>query len=96
MPFNAHFKKAGHIFDEHDSLHGRTHSHSQEVNSPVFDLASFLVSEVLHGLHSIDPKKSAGPNGLNPFFLKIAAQIIAQPVTDIFNLSLSKLLYRPS
>ena len=42
--------------------------------------------EVLQGLHSIDPKKS---DGLDPFFLKIAAQMIAQPVTDIFNLSLS-------
>ena len=30
--FNAHFKKAGHMFDEqsHDSLNGRTHSQSRD------------------------------------------------------------------
>ncbi|KAF3835855.1 hypothetical protein F7725_028413 [Dissostichus mawsoni] len=48
---NAHFRKAGHIVDEHsdDSLLGRTHSASQERISPVFDSTSFSVSEVLHG-----------------------------------------------
>ncbi len=37
----------------------------------------------------IDPKKAAGPDGLDPFFLKTSAPIIAKLITDIFNLSVS-------
>lgn len=36
----------------------------------------------------LDLKKSAGPDGLDPYFLKIAAEIVAEPLTYIFNLTL--------
>jgi hypothetical protein len=37
---------------------------------------------------AIDTKKSAGPDNLDPYLLKIAADIITEPVAHIFNLSL--------
>ena len=37
----------------------------------------------------LDPKKPAGPDNVEPFFLKIAADCIAPPLTTLFNLSLS-------
>ena len=39
-------------------------------------------------LSSLDPKKSAGSDGLDPMFLKAAAPLIAAPVATLFNLSL--------
>ncbi|XP_059181664.1 epidermal growth factor receptor kinase substrate 8-like [Centropristis striata] len=53
-----------------------------------FSLRPFLVGEVLQELTSLDPKKPAGSDELAAFFIKIAAPIIATPLTDIFNLSL--------
>lgn len=42
--------------------------------------------DVLHALQTIDPKKAAGPDDLGPFLLKREAEVIAKPVTYIFNL----------
>ena len=46
------------------------------------------MSEVLHALLSLDPKKGAGPDGLDPYFLKLAAPVLAKPFTVILNLSI--------
>ena len=43
---------------------------------------------MLKGLFKLDPQKTSGSEGLDPFFLKIAAPIIAKPLSDLFNLSL--------
>lgn len=89
--FNSHFKKAGHVFDDlyPDS---RLSIKSSEPSStlPTFVFSPFLVSEVLHALQTLDPKKTAGPDGIDPYFLKIAAPIIALPLTDLYNLSISE------
>lgn len=37
----------------------------------------------------LDSKKSVGPDSLDPYFLKLAADLIAEPLTSNFNLSLS-------
>lgn len=55
-----------------------------------FHFIPFNVTEVCRALKNIDTSKSAGPDKLDPFFLKIAADIIAEPLTYIFNLSLSQ------
>ena len=39
-------------------------------------------------MKDIDCKKSAGPDNLDPYLLKLSADIIAAPITHIFNLSL--------
>ncbi len=66
---------------------GRASDLSQAPHS--FSLRPFLVGEVLPELTSLDPKKPAGSDELAAFFIKIAAPIIATPLTYIFNLSLS-------
>jgi len=43
---------------------------------------------VYDALIGLDIKKSAGPDGLDPYFLKIAAEHIAEPLTHIFNLTI--------
>lgn len=88
--FNAHFKKAGHIFDTlNHAVRHEDNLPGPFITSSAFDFSPFLVSEVLHDLQTLDPKKAAGPDGIDPYFLKIAAPIVAQSVADIFNLSIS-------
>ena len=46
-------------------------------------------ASVLKALKAIDPKKSSGPDGLDPYLLRLSAEVIAEPLANIFNLSLS-------
>ena len=91
--FNTHFKRAGHLFDElnaglpQQTVHENTGSPAQ--NDFDFNFSPILVTDVLRALSTLDPKKSSGPDGLDPYFLRLSAMVIAQPITDIFNLSLS-------
>ena len=43
---------------------------------------------MLKELLKLDPTKTSGSDGLDPFFFKVAAPIIAKPISDLFNLSL--------
>lgn len=49
---------------------------------------SVSVSEVHNALKKLDRSKAAGPDQIEPFFLKLAADFIAEPLSQIFNLSL--------
>ena len=92
--FNKHFIKAGDLFEQ---THSNTVSSSADYlsKSPTsitgdrFDFEIIPLSAVLKALKEIDPKKSSGPDGLDPALLKLAANIIAEPLAYIFNLSLS-------
>ena len=92
--FNDHFKRAGHIFDEENASPSQKGVEEDASSSTVpnaysdFDFSAITVSDVLLALTSLDPKKSPGPDGLDPYLLKIAASVIAEPLTDILNLSL--------
>lgn len=44
--------------------------------------------DVSRELKQLDPKKSAGPDQLELYFLKLAADFIAQPLSNLYNLSL--------
>ena len=39
-------------------------------------------------MDKLDSNKSAGSDGLDPMFLKVAAHIIAAPISNLFNLSI--------
>lgn len=54
-----------------------------------FDFEALKVQDVMQSLNSIDPKKAPGPDGLDPFLLKVAAPVIAEPIIHIFNMSIS-------
>ncbi len=47
------------------------------------------VSEVNKALKSLDSRNKAGPDKLDPHFLKLVADFIVPPLTCLFNLSLS-------
>lgn len=49
----------------------------------------FTTVELLTALKLLDPAKSAGPDDLEPYFIKAAADSIALPLIYLFNLSLS-------
>lgn len=53
-----------------------------------FSLQVVTESEVLKELLKLDPKKPSGSDGLDPFFLKVAAPIIAKHISNLFNRSL--------
>ena len=48
------------------------------------------VEEVTSHLRNINPNKSPGPDGLHPLVLKKLADILAEPLTLLFNLSLNE------
>ena len=52
-----------------------------------FSLQAVTESELLKELLKLDPKKTSGSDGLDPFFL-IKVAIITKPISDLLNLSL--------
>ena len=54
-----------------------------------FSFKPFTTEEVHKEIKNLDSKKAHGPDLLDPYFLKIAAEFIAEPLTHIFNLTLS-------
>ena len=55
----------------------------------MFNLTPFTVAEVHKALKHLNPRKPSGPDHLEPRFLKLAADLIAEPLTHLFNLSLA-------
>lgn len=93
--FNDHFEKAGHLFDQQfpsisvDPLTCFLLYSTSSTSAFSFDFEALQVQDVMQSLNSIDPKKVPGPDGLDPFLLKVAAPVIAEPITHIFNMSIS-------
>ena len=54
-----------------------------------FSFSPITVSDVNKALKHLDTTKSADPDKLDPYFLKIAGHFIAVPLTHIFNLCLN-------
>ena len=97
---NKHFAEAATLFDkEYPELHlDNSDSGSCTANNNIksskghissFSFHPFTCSEVFDALQTINPKCSTGEDNLDSFFLKLAAPIITQQLTDIFNLSIS-------
>lgn len=96
--FNEHFISCGFLFESLNpsltptNFNSINDSQDQSGNSFTpfnsFAFSSILVSGVHSILKTLDITKSAGPDTLEPFFLKLAADFIALPLTHIFNLTL--------
>ena len=50
----------------------------------------FNVDEVFNELVSLDSNKSAGPDNISPYFVKMCSPSLALPLCTIFNLSLNE------
>lgn len=57
---------------------------------PAFYFAPFMILEVLTALKNLNSRKMAGPDKLEPLFLKLASDFIAEPLYHIFKLTLSE------
>ncbi len=88
--FNKHFISSGSIFNEISVSDISNPSPLPREDSPTFSFSPILRGEVLTALKNLDIKKSAGPDEVEPYFLKVAAEIIAGPLVHIFNLSLEQ------
>lgn len=53
-----------------------------------FNFRSISASEVQKALLGLDCKRPPGPDQIEPYFLKTVANLIAGPISSIFNLSL--------
>ena len=92
--FNEHFVSSGSQFE---SLHPDSNNMQNTSPSPLpnndcvqsFIIVPLDVIEVYRALKHLDPAKSAGPDKLEPLFLKLAVDFIAEPLTHIFNLTFS-------
>ena len=72
--------------------HRPAESYLAPVTSPCFDIFRFQPirpSEVLFALQGLNTRKSAGPDGISALFLQQTAEIIAEPLTIIYNHSLN-------
>lgn len=87
--FNEHFIASGWLFTSQNIAQGATdHSDGCIWEGEPFNFIPVTVSEVHKALKSLEPRKSAGPDNLEPYFLKLAADFIALPMAYLFNLSL--------
>lgn len=96
--FNDHFISAGSLFESLNPeltniglASVNTSLTSRAVSGPItcpFEFMSVSVSEVHNALKKLDTSKAAGPDQIVPFLLKLAADFIAEPLSQIFNLSL--------
>ena len=89
--FNDDFVASGSLFDPtgfSPELYSSSASEETAI-TPSFSFSPFTTLEVLNALKVLDSTKAAGPDNLEPHFLKIAADFIALALTHIFNLSLS-------
>jgi hypothetical protein len=87
--FNKHFSTAGHAFHLATPTPVNFPAPSTETSqSPHhFSFTQIQIADVLKELHNLDPYKSARLDNLDPLFLKVSAEIVATPITSLFNLS---------
>uniref|UniRef100_A0A8C7CXQ1 Reverse transcriptase domain-containing protein n=1 Tax=Oncorhynchus kisutch TaxID=8019 RepID=A0A8C7CXQ1_ONCKI len=87
--FNKHFSTAGHAFHLATPTPGNSTAPptATRPSLPHFSFSQIHSADVLKELQNLDPYKSAGLDNLDPFFLKLSAEIVATPITSLFNLS---------
>ena len=90
--FNNHFIAASSLYETlNNPVSGcpTACSADQLLSAQQFHFKTVTVLEVRKALKELDPKISSGTDKLEPYFLKIAADLIANPVTYLINLSLA-------
>ncbi len=87
---NQHVMSSGLLFEHTTQQQRRQEDYSlSRENVPIdFDFVPIAMQEVYDALRRLNTKKSSGPDGLDPYFLNIAAEHIAEHLTHIFNLTI--------
>ena len=90
--FNKHFVSSGFFFDKEVMSPTAAQAPLSNAETPLdtkFNFRPFTIAEVHKTLTKLDLKKPAGPDNIAVYFLKIAADFIAEPLTYIYNLTLT-------
>lgn len=83
--FNQHFASIG-----SSQLSELSYSTTTNiVNNISFSFSTIYPSEVLQVISEIKSSNGAGPDGLDMKFIKLSSHVLAVPLCDLFNLSLS-------
>uniref|UniRef100_A0A673ZBM9 Reverse transcriptase domain-containing protein n=1 Tax=Salmo trutta TaxID=8032 RepID=A0A673ZBM9_SALTR len=85
--FNKHLSTAGHAFHLATPVNCPAPSTATRQSPHHFSFTQIQTADVLKELQNLDPYKSAGLDNLDPLFLKLSAEIVATPITSLFNLS---------
>lgn len=86
--FNEHFISSGLLFDSAVPMGVEPVFDDSTVFDNSFIFSPFAITNVHKALKELNPRKAASPDHLEPFFLKLKADFIAEPITHIFNLLL--------
>uniref|UniRef100_A0A8C5N2E5 Reverse transcriptase domain-containing protein n=1 Tax=Gouania willdenowi TaxID=441366 RepID=A0A8C5N2E5_GOUWI len=86
--FNQHFLSSGSLFDSKGITTGNSCTESSMFSGDPFNFNPFTCHEVHKALKALDHRKPPGPDLIEPYFLKLAADFIAEPLSILFNLSI--------
>uniref|UniRef100_A0A3B3HBJ0 ribonuclease H n=1 Tax=Oryzias latipes TaxID=8090 RepID=A0A3B3HBJ0_ORYLA len=86
--FNKHFITSGDLFNQKGAALNTPCTDPPLFPGDSFNFTLFTVQQVHKALRMLDPRKHPGPDSIEPFFLKAAADFVAQPLTVLFNLSI--------
>uniref|UniRef100_A0A8K9WUX4 Reverse transcriptase domain-containing protein n=1 Tax=Oncorhynchus mykiss TaxID=8022 RepID=A0A8K9WUX4_ONCMY len=89
VTFNKHFSTAGHTFHlaTPTPVNSTVPPTATCPSLPHFSFSQIQSADVLKELQNLELYKSAGLDNLYPLFLKLSAEIVATPITSLFNLS---------
>ncbi len=88
--FNNYFTSVGSEstnLDVHTST--ETAEFAQNCTSYSFNFMPITTAQVHKAIENLDTKKSPGIDKIEPYFLRLAADLVAEPIASIFNLSLT-------
>lgn len=90
--FNEHFVSSGSLFESlnpdlkhHNEQEAPSATTQTEFASQSFIFSPLNVMQVHKALKLLQPNKSAGPDQLDPYFINLAGDFIAEPLAYIFN-----------
>lgn len=86
--FNKHFVSSGSLFDSTGAAPVSPCTNPQIFSGDCFNFVPFTVQQVHKALKTLNHRKPPGPDLIEPYFLKMAADFVAQPLTILFNLSI--------
>ncbi len=89
--FNSHFTESGSLFqtNNYTTVNSEFLNAERHLWTTEFIFNHITTSDVCSALQNLDVNKSSGPDLIEPLFLKLAANIISQPLSYLFKLSLT-------
>ncbi len=89
--FNSHFTESGSLFqtNNYTTVNSEFLNAERHLWTTEFIFNRITTSDVCSALQNLDVNKSSGPDLIEPLFLKLAANIISQPLSYLFKLSLT-------